>query len=120
MTKAQILTLSIILVATAGLIAWDIGLALDSTEGNTISAVITSLSLKTSAVPFALGALMGHFFWPIDKDRKPWQVIAPLTALLAGMVALDFTLGAHWLILPGKFITGFIAGHFLWPNRQSA
>lgn len=121
MTKAQCFTLALILVAATGLIVADIALVLDDHEGNTISAVMTTLAMKSSTVPVAMGVLMGHFFWPISSDRKAWQIVAPLLALLAATIAMDYFFGAlGWFILPGKFLAGFIAGHFFWPNARKA
>lgn len=47
------------------LVIWDIALALDKIPRNTISQAIVDLSRKWSVVPFAIGVLCGHWFWPV-------------------------------------------------------
>lgn len=37
------------------------------TAGDTISEAVWSISTKRPIVPFALGFLMGHFFWQAAK-----------------------------------------------------
>lgn len=57
------IVLTIIGLIVLIVILWDIWLASDKTEGNTISEIITRLAYKYPLIPFALGMLAGHWFW---------------------------------------------------------
>ena len=37
----------------------------------TISRVLLGTSVTTPAIPFAIGFLMGHLFWPQPKPKPP-------------------------------------------------
>jgi len=48
-------------------VIWDVYLfkrIKDGKKEKTFSMIITELSWYTPAIPFALGFLMGHWFWP--------------------------------------------------------
>lgn len=47
---------------TLGLIAWDVLLATDRVEGNTISEVVQGVA-KQSWFSFLCGFVCGHWFW---------------------------------------------------------
>ena len=53
----------IVVGVTVILAVWDIFLAADTKEGNTISEVIRKKAGKYPTIPFAFGFLMGHWFW---------------------------------------------------------
>ena len=53
----------VVLLLTALILAWDIGLWIDQIEGNTISEIVRSRSQSHPLVPFLIGMLMGHWFW---------------------------------------------------------
>lgn len=53
----------IILAITAGLIVWDIVLAIRPPAEDTISEVIRKFAHKHPLIPFAFGVIMGHLFW---------------------------------------------------------
>jgi hypothetical protein len=57
-------TTAIILVIVAGLlIVWDIYLAAAPPTGDTISEVIRDFAYRHPIIPFAIGVLIGHWFW---------------------------------------------------------
>ena len=56
----------IILVAVAlALVVYDIAVAELLPKGNTISEVVARTALSHPILPFAVGVLCGHFFWPL-------------------------------------------------------
>jgi hypothetical protein len=59
----EAVVLGIVITITLGVIIWDLKLATDKVEGNTISEIMTKLAHKHPMVSFAWGVLMGHWFW---------------------------------------------------------
>jgi hypothetical protein len=57
--------------SVCGLAGWDIFVAANSSPGDTISEVVLEVALRHPIVPFALGVLCGHWFWP-QTPRDPF------------------------------------------------
>jgi hypothetical protein len=51
------------------LLAFDVWLAMNNTEHDTISAVVHNWGRRSWFVLFGLGVLAGHILWPIDDGR---------------------------------------------------
>ena len=64
MNKNRVLTVIVTLIAA--LIGWDIYLAADEKEDNTISQLIRDISHDHPMIAFALGVLVGHWLWDND------------------------------------------------------
>jgi uncharacterized membrane protein len=63
-------TISILIAVALLLIGWDIYVAVNKDEGDTISEILLWVS-KHPIMPFAFGVLMGHLFWPQKiKEEK--------------------------------------------------
>jgi hypothetical protein len=60
----------ILLSVTIGLIAWDIHLATNPVQGDTISEIILKLAYQHPVLPFIVGILCGHFFWPQRVEKE--------------------------------------------------
>jgi hypothetical protein len=60
---SKVLVTIICIAVTCALIAWDIFLAADKIDGNTISAIITNAAKNHPMIPFVLGVLIGHWLW---------------------------------------------------------
>lgn len=58
------ITIGILIACAAILIGWDIYVAANSSSGDTISEITLGFAQKHPVVPFALGVIMGHLFWP--------------------------------------------------------
>jgi hypothetical protein len=58
------ITACIIVGVTIGLIGWDIYVASDGIAGDTISEIMLKVAKDHPIVPFALGVVIGHLFWP--------------------------------------------------------
>lgn len=67
--KKKNVVITIVAVVSA-IIGWDIYLAADDTEGNTISNLVTEASEESPIIAFALGVLVGHWFWTSCDDEK--------------------------------------------------
>lgn len=63
-------TMTVVFGVTAALIAYDVWAAF--TPGATISEVMLVLAHNHPIIPFALGVLMGHFFWS-QRMESHWQ-----------------------------------------------
>jgi hypothetical protein len=61
---SQKITIAILLACAALLIGWDIYVAANPTPGDTISEITLAFAQKHPVLPFALGVIMGHLFWP--------------------------------------------------------
>jgi hypothetical protein len=56
---------SIIMVAViAVLIIWDVYVAANPVPGDTISEITLNFARRHPVIPFALGFVCGHLFWP--------------------------------------------------------
>lgn len=62
-------TISILIAAALLLIGWDVYVAANKDSGDTISEVLLWVS-KHPVLPFALGVVMGHLFWPQYREPK--------------------------------------------------
>jgi hypothetical protein len=61
-------TISILIACALLLIGWDIYVAVNKDDGDTISEVLLWVG-KHPVIPFAFGVVMGHLFWPQYKDK---------------------------------------------------
>lgn len=64
MKKRRVMIIIVVLVAS--LIGWDIYLATDENEENTISNLIQEAAHDHPMISFALGVLIGHWLWDND------------------------------------------------------
>lgn len=115
--NARTQTIIVSVAAAIGLIAWDIIVLLNNTEGDTISNVIYDGSQYAAAIPYACGALCTHWFWPTRRHLLPIPYMASI--LIAGatlVTAAGWVLGhpEWWGLL--SLVTGGAAGK-LWPNK---
>jgi hypothetical protein len=51
-------------VVAVALIVWDIHVASNAEEGDTISELIYRFGQRHLLIPVAFGVFVGHFFWP--------------------------------------------------------
>lgn len=63
-------TIGILIGVAAILIGWDIYVAVNDEKGDTISEILLWASQRP-ILPFALGVLMGHLFWPQRRKSAP-------------------------------------------------
>lgn len=68
-TPTRFGTVWVIVVASAALIGWDIYAACSPTQP-TISALALVFAHKHPVVPFLLGVVMGHIFWPQEEPTE--------------------------------------------------
>lgn len=77
MTWRRWVTLGILVAVTLLLVGWDVYVAVaeagrgnDPAAGGTISEVVLGYARRHPVLPFSLGVLMGHFFWPQRGDAS--------------------------------------------------
>ena len=63
MTTRQV-TILLLVLGVAVWIGWDIVAAMNATAGDTISEVMLGWAKHSPIVPFTLGVVVGHLFWP--------------------------------------------------------
>jgi hypothetical protein len=66
MTKQRIF-----LGLVAALVLYEVAALVDEREGDTISEIMWETTARRPILPFALGVLMGHFFWQRGDSRPP-------------------------------------------------
>lgn len=64
MTKTQKITRAVILVCILIAVGWDIHVAWNAVPGDTISEMTLAFVMKHPTIPFLVGYVMGHLFWP--------------------------------------------------------
>jgi len=62
------ITATIIISTVMAWIGWDIYAAFNREAGDTISEVVLAAAQGKPIVPFAVGMIIGHLFWPQSKD----------------------------------------------------
>jgi hypothetical protein len=63
--KITILLLLAVIVILGG---WDIYVAANAHSGDTISEIVLAASIERPIIPFVLGVVCGHLFWPQTKE----------------------------------------------------
>lgn len=66
----KIITKIVIVGAIAGLAFYDLIALTFGGIPATISRVLLNYSIQTPSIPFALGFLMGHLFWPQKETES--------------------------------------------------
>ena len=70
MTKTAKITSLLMLAAIVILGGWDVVVAANSTDGDTISELLLDLSLRRPIVPFVFGVVCGHLFWAQSPKKE--------------------------------------------------
>jgi hypothetical protein len=102
------------LIGVAGILVVEVFAVGNSTEGDTLSEIVADLSDVTSAAPFALGALLGHFVSRRKVAMRPWLRIVSGLSLVPAAVLLHFVDLSPLIAAP----TGMVAGWLLWPLKK--
>lgn len=117
---AQTISIVSMLVAVVGFSLWDIYVVFFNREQeDDLSGIIRRASRRAVTIPFCMGVLMGHWFWPGPKHVDLLVGLAMLTCiasafgLLSGFVLYKLKLPDSMLIL--WVLLGIVAGHILWP-----
>jgi hypothetical protein len=102
------------LVGVAGVLVVE-GFALgNSIDGDTLSEIVADAGDLTSAMPFALGALVGHFVSRRQVDLPSWL------RLTMGLSLVPVAVAMHFIDLPAMVSApvGMAAGWLMWPLKE--
>ena len=117
--KTKMITSIILIITLAFWVIWDIYVAHNAVKGDTISEITLATSYIAPFIAAAWGVIMGHLFWPMKEITNKWQKMIALG--IWGAILLTLTL---FQIIPGNmatvpilFISHFVLGHFLWPQK---
>jgi hypothetical protein len=127
MGKKTIIATKIIIAAVAvALIGWDIFVAINGCEDDTISEVILNWSKELVSVPFAYGILLSHFFLPRKQVPSWWKKLLGVGLSGVAMIGIDIYshnggVGFGWmnscLLIP--VVLGAVIGYFCWPQQKT-
>lgn len=74
----------IFLALVGGLVAYELYTLSNDRDGDTISEIMWEATTRRPLLPFAMGVLMGHFFWQQSVSKPP----APAPGALESELAL--------------------------------
>lgn len=117
--NTRLVTLIVVAVAALGIIGWDIFVAINHTEGDTVSELLLGYARVYKIIPLSFGVLAGHLFWPASGSRFYRAArIAGLASIGVACLALDLlhVVPAVPTIVP--MLIGLGLGHFLWPQEE--
>lgn len=109
--KLRIIMIVVALAGVAGVLTVE-GFALSNVEGgDTLSEIVADVGDLSHAMPFALGALVGHFV-----SRRKVEATGK-KRLTMGLSLLPLAVGAHFIGGPAwvTAVGGLLAGWVLWP-----
>lgn len=95
-------------------LVYDIIMAANGKKGDTISEVTLFYSFKNSFIPFAVGYLAGHLFWPRKKEELNIFISIGLGIVL-GIITFFINRLSGISFYPIIWMTvGIPLGHFIW------
>lgn len=110
---------------TVYLVGWDIYVGVNKTPNDTISEIMLGMARRHMLIPFVLGVIGGHFFWPGPVLYVWWQKIIILGGVGLSIVLIDLI--DHYYPLPivaylesnpaPVAMLGFIFGHIVWAQQ---
>ena len=63
-------TIFLLLAAIVPLLLWEGWTLVNNEAGDTISAVLRDAAFTWPIIPFVVGLLIGHFWWPNNDGKK--------------------------------------------------
>lgn len=106
-----------LIALVAVVVVYDVYVILVGGPEASISRVTRDWAMHWQAVPFGVGIVTGHLFWPeLGVIRYKWERISLLwlvgLAVLITDIAWVETLHPAW-----PFVAGILLGRALWPQR---
>jgi len=116
---AKVVTTVIMVTSIAIWICWDIVVAALGLFPATESQILLAFGTVNFVFPAALGALLGHLFWPVEGEIK-YQLVRVLSLAVYISVVLSLNI-MHVFpemipIIP--LVLHIPVGHLLWPQQR--
>ena len=108
MTKR--ITTCVVIATIAILAIYDTVILLEPTQGDTISEIVRQWASDYGSVPFGVGVLVGHWFWPRAGVLRSIPALLVVCALMLGADLLT-TLRFMPVV---NLILGAVAGGVFW------
>jgi len=127
--KSVLITTSIMIIATVVLVGWDVVVAVNAHNGDTISEIITKASGKYVLIPVVGGTITGHWWSPLQRPLMPWWLtLIILAAHVLGLLAwhlvhvfwfqsILYAFLQHNLFTP--FMYGVVLGILTWTQERT-
>lgn len=113
-----LITKVVMLIVFVGIVIFDSIMAANKTKGDTISEITLLTSIRIVFIPYALGFLCGHLFWPSAKRYVPVWISLPVGVGL-GILINKIILSLGCTIMPIWFVlVGVPFGFLLWPQKK--
>lgn len=113
MATTVLITIILLVTTVFGLIGWDIYVALNDTDGDTISRVLQYWAYKAPATALFYGMVGGHIYCNWGGLMSKQDGLAFLLWLLWVSVVINpYLVALPIVIFP---IVGFILGGLFWP-----
>jgi len=108
----RVVTFGLVVLALV-LIAFDVYLDMNSVPGDTYSEIIRDAGFRVVALPWAIGALVGHWFWNGTRysNRFTWALVI---VVAIGMEVLNYF--GLWHPLPSALV-GICSGRLVWSAK---
>lgn len=115
--KLRNTTSALLLICLSVWLLWDIYVATNVSKNDTISEITRDLSHYIYMIPWALGGIMGHFFWNDhnEENLRPVRFKTWLGTCAAVLVVSPFIPNLDYMNTV-FFAVGFPVGAWLWPQ----
>lgn len=124
LSKTHYMTIVIMVVCALGFIGWDVYVVNNEIKGDSISAILYEASLRISLIPYLVGILLGHLFWPKKELSliKNNATTGLMVCLYVGLIPMIFDIinllvWKQDIIPLAGLMLGLLVGHFFWINK---
>lgn len=109
-----------LIVTSIILTIYDIWAVVNEVSDDTISRVVLKAAAEHHTIPLAVGAIMGHLFWPSKKKLIPFLydnrlLLLAIVGITSAIVDVFFYFGALGMTI--AFPLGYLIGHVFWSQN---
>jgi len=117
--ELKTVTACLIILATIGLIGWDVYVAWNDLKGDTISEITMGWAMHKPFIPFITGIIIGHLLVPgtikswkekLIKQLIMWPIVVGVFIWDLMTPPIPFLMAHPWVM----FLAGAPLGIFLW------
>lgn len=118
MKKTILITKVFMIVIFIGIVIFDSIMAANKTDGDTISEITLLTSMRIAFLPYALGFLCAHLFWPSKTRYVPIWISLPV-GVVVGFIISKIVVATNSQLMPIWFVLiGIPFGFLLWPQKK--